>query len=379
MKVYYVANARMPNEKAHGIQLAKMCEAFLAAGIDLTLVVPGRKNVKGDIKSFYKLEVSVPMQQLPVVDAYVLGPIGFFLSSFSFIASYVIFFIAKKVRGEKFVIYTIDMDNFSSFLLPHFGPTYTEMHSPKKASLYQRIFFSRARGAIAINSLVKDSLVKTFSVPPERVLVEQNGVDLAVFAPMSKDEARQNLVLPTDAKIALYIGRFYGWKGLEVLPGACEALEASGIDCYVVGGTREEFIKVSGISELPPNLHIISPQDNYKIPMWLAAADALLVLGTKLNEESYRYTSPMKVFEYMAAKRPIIASDTPALRAILSDDDALFYEPDYTASLARAIEKSLADTEGGVARVAHAYEKIQTYSWDMRAARIISFIKKTIA
>ncbi|HEV8666352.1 MAG TPA: hypothetical protein VN665_00695, partial [Candidatus Paceibacterota bacterium] len=64
MKIYYVANARMPTEKAHGIQIAKMCEAFIESGIDLTLVVPSRKTTPESVQEFYNLRTPVAVQRL---------------------------------------------------------------------------------------------------------------------------------------------------------------------------------------------------------------------------------------------------------------------------------------------------------------------------
>ena len=54
MKIYYIANARMPTEKAHGIQIIYMCKAFADAGMDVELVIPRRLNpIKDDPFDYY--------------------------------------------------------------------------------------------------------------------------------------------------------------------------------------------------------------------------------------------------------------------------------------------------------------------------------------
>jgi hypothetical protein len=111
MKVYYIANVRMPSEKAYGIQLAKMCEAFILHDLDLTLVVPNRGA--GSLKSFYRLRVEVPMVILPSIVLKRYERLGFVLMGVSFMLSYKIFLLWKKFKGEKFVLYTADMDSFS--------------------------------------------------------------------------------------------------------------------------------------------------------------------------------------------------------------------------------------------------------------------------
>ena len=257
MRLYYIANARMPNEKGHGIQIAEMCDAFIKAGVDLTLVVPERSVTQEDMKTFYALQQPVPLVQLWIPKLFVFGKFGFFMSSLFFMMCYSFFLVGRRMRGERFFIYTIDMDGFSSTLLPFFGPCVTEMHTPKKMSLAQKIFFSRLRGVIATTTLTRDSLVKTFSFPHKNCIVEPNGVDVGRFAaPLSKENARRRLSLPLSSKFAFYVGRFYEWKGLDILPAACRELLSKDIECYVVGGTEQQFKEVTS-ENIPDNLHIM--------------------------------------------------------------------------------------------------------------------------
>ena len=83
----------------------------------------------------------------------------------------------------------------------------------------------------------------------------------------------------------------------------------------------------------------------------------------------------MKLFEYMAARRPIIAAKTPAIQAIVSEKEVLFYEPDNALSLAS--EMQYAETHAGLLQkmVDDAYVKAQSLAWKLRADRIIDFIK----
>ncbi|MDP2648516.1 MAG: hypothetical protein Q8P19_01310, partial [bacterium] len=85
MKLYYVVNARLPNKKAYGIQIAKMCEAFIEAGVDLELVIPRTHAARSaKMRDFYHLRVDVPTTTLPTLDWYDKGRIGYLLSSVIF-------------------------------------------------------------------------------------------------------------------------------------------------------------------------------------------------------------------------------------------------------------------------------------------------------
>ncbi len=373
MKLYYVVNARMPNEKAHGIQIAKMCEAFAEVGADITLIVPTRDGSARDLQSFYSLRQNIPLIRLWVPDFYTFGRIGFFVSSVFFMLRYVLFLLRKRIMGEDFFIYTIDMDTFSFAFLPLLGACSAEMHTPKKGTMLQKFFFNRVHSVVSTNSLTKMALVQTFAFPQERIIVEPNGVDTKMFISLpSRDEARRKLLLPLTEKIALYVGRLYAWKGLEILPAAGERLLAEDIECYVVGGTADEFEKLSG-QKLPKNLHCMGIKGVEEIPLWLAASDVALVVGTAHNIDSFRYTSPMKLFEYVAARVPIVASGTPALKDVLTENEVLFYEPDNAGSLARRIVSAVEDFHESAIRVEQAFQKVQQHTWQKRAERVLAF------
>lgn len=377
MKIYYVANARIPSEKAHAIQIAKMCEALILAGESVTLVVPGRVTVPDDVQTAYKLKVPVPLVRLPVPNIYEQGRIGFFLASLCFMWSYCWFFLGIKSKREQFLIYTVDMDNFSNCLLPWWGKVITEMHTPKPANSAESYFFGRVSGVVATNRLIKESLMKTFALPETRMTVEPNGVDLAQFSPTGKAEARAALSLSADAKIAVYVGRFYPWKGLEILPQAAQTPAGRELQWYVVGGNEDEFRKVVGTEALPGNLHIVAPQETAAVAQWIAAADAVIVLGTAQNQDSFRYTSPMKVFEYMAAGRPVVASRTPALMSLISEQETHFYEPDDALSLGVVAATAAQENPDTALRTARARTLAEAHSWERRAERILAFIKGT--
>lgn len=378
MKIYYVANARIPSEKAHAIQIAKMCEAFILAGENVTLVVPGRITVPDDVQAAYNLKVSVPLVRLSVPNIYEQGRFGFFIASLCFMFSYCMFFLEVRAKREPFLIYTVDMDNFSNCLLPWWGKVVTEMHTPKPANNAESYFFARAAGVIATNKLIKESIVKTFALPDARVAVEPNGVDLAQFAPADMAAARAALSLPIDKKIAVYVGRFYQWKGLEILPAAAETPAGRGLEWYVVGGSEDDFRKITDTIALPGNLHVVAPQEAQVVAQWIAAADAVVVLGTAKNQDSYRYTSPMKIFEYMAAKRPVVASRTPALVSILSEQEVFFYEPDDALSLGVLVATAAISSPDTLARVERARLLAQEHTWTKRAMRILAFIKGAV-
>ena len=369
----------MPNPKAHGIQLAKMCEGFAGAGIDLELILPRKGDSSVSLESFYELKNPFKIKMLRVINLWPATRIGFNLSAFTFALAYFFYLLAERIRGRRGLIYTIDLDQFSFFLIPLLGlPYFFETHAAKRKNFLYRFFLRNAQGIITINSWIKNDLISKFGLNPGKIMVFPNGIDLRMFdSELAQKEARAKLNLAEQAKIIAYIGRFYNWKGLGILPRAAEILPES-FTFYLVGGTERQFKDIVGIESLPRNIICLGERDYREIPLWIRAADLLLVLGTKANAYSYYQTSPLKIFEYMAAGKPIVASQTPALEEIVSEREAIFYEPDSAESLAIAVRSALENPERLTVISARAYDKVRQFSWHNRAEAVKNFISQRI-
>ncbi len=377
MKVYYIANARLPNEKAHGIQLAKMCEAFVAAGIDLELIVPARGVHHETLENFYGLKHKIKIIKLATLNLWPATRFGFNLGAVTFALAYFFYLLKEKLAGRTGIIYTIDLDQFSFALIPLLGwPYFFETHAIKRKNFLYKYFFKKANGIITINNWIKKDLLGKFGMPKDKILVFPNGIDVEMFSSKnSQKEARQKLNLDINVKIILYVGRFYDWKGLNILTQAAEFLPDQYL-FYLVGGTSSQFQDIIGAKSVPGNIVCAGERGYQEIPLWIAAADVVLVLGTKANEYSYYQTSPMKIFEYMAARRPIVASRTPAVREVLSESEAVFYDPDDARSLAITIRSVMDNQPKLAAVVEQAYQKVLQYAWLNRAQTIVNFISQ---
>ncbi len=379
MKIYYIANIRFPTEKAHGIQLAKMCEAMIEQGADVTVVVPNRKTVIQAPQEFYGLRDPLKVIKLPVINTYAWGRAGYVFGSLFFMFGYLFLFWWKRfISREKFIIYTADMDQFSFVFIRLIGvPYFSEIHDAKKWSWPFAWFFNKISGVITINHRIKESLIATFDIDalsPHRVLVYPNGIDIKNFdLGISKEEARKTLGLPLNIEVVLYAGQFHSWKGLEIFAHAPKSFK-EGAYLYIVGGTVEQLKSVSGEKDFPKNVVVVGYKNYKEMPLWLAASDVLIVLGTRKNEYSFLHTSPMKIFEYMAARRPIVASDTPAIRQIVGVGEVLFYAPDDAHDMASKVNVAILDGSEIDRKVLKSYERVKEFAWEKRAAAVFRVI-----
>jgi glycosyltransferase involved in cell wall biosynthesis len=112
-----------------------------------------------------------------------------------------------------------------------------------------------------------------------------------------------------------------------------------------------------------------------ELPLYLRAADLAILPNTATEEISRVATSPLKLFAYMASGTPIVASDIPSLREILTDELAFFVPADNPEALGASIRNALNDMMLNSQRAARAQALVfEKYTWNQRAAAIVSFL-----
>ena len=260
------------------------------------------------------------------------------------------------------------------------SPVFIEIHDFYESSwrFLNRFVLKRAGGLIVTNRIKIRRLADMYGYPQARMLFQPNAVDAEQFdIPQSQQEARAVLGLPQDKKIALYTGHLFLWKGVRTLADAA-ALLPEDTRVYFVGGTVEDRLAMEHYvaQKKLPRIVFVPHQPHEKIPLWQRAADVLALPNTAKDEASRVETSPVKLFEYLASGTPIVASDLPSIREIVSEREVVFAEPDDAGSFARAITDTLA--RPAPERVAAASKLARNSSWGARAAAIDALMCKYI-
>ena len=113
--------------------------------------------------------------------------------------------------------------------------------------------------------------------------------------------------------------------------------------------------------------------------MYLLAADVLVLPHSARDLQTKCHSSPLKLFEYMASGRPIVASRIPSVSEILTDqEEAVLVEPDNPKALAEGIRKILYDPELTSTIAENARVKVQNFSWINRARSMLDFFSANI-
>ena len=358
MRILYVANIRMPTERAHGVQIVKTCEAFVQKGASVVLVVPDRvTKIKEDVAAYYGLRTQFPITRVKVFDIVSWGFFGFVLETFSFAISAV-----RCVRTSTAIVYSRDEVVLAFIALFTSREMVWESHTGSW-NIFARYVARRAKRVVVITQGLCDLYVQK-GIPKEKLIVAHDGIDLEEFQNSgSREEARMRLHLPLDAKIALYIGSIGGWKGTDTLFKASEDIAEAVI--AVIGAVPPD------IRARYPRVLFCGEKPYRDIARNLQAADIVVLPSSGQSTIGAHYTSPLKLFAYMASGIPIVASEVASTREVLPHDAAFWFKSDDAVDLAHVISGALHDqSRHHKAQIAKA--AVSLYTWNERAQRILS-------
>jgi len=200
------------------------------------------------------------------------------------------------------------------------------------------------------------------------LILERNGVELQRFNKLKfKKLDIKNINV-------CYIGSFQKWKGFETLIKAFSSLE-KGFNLILVGARQSEIKNLNNMCDQNgvKKFQIYGHMNQDKLINFYKKADVLVLPNSKKYKDNLS-TSPIKLFEYMATKRPIIASNIDSIREILSEKCAIFFESDNSNDLALKIKNIIDLDHLQIAK--NSFNEVKNYTWKSRADRIVNFIFK---
>ncbi len=352
MRIAYILNQRFPTEKAYGIQVTSMCRAFQEQGHEVALFVPTRKNtITSEL---------IPVKRIQSPDWYwpgMLDRAAFHIKNW--ISARRLVRAARAWHPD--VVYTRDAS---------IAPFADVVEAHRLMRPHRRM--------IAISQGLKDVLVLN-GANSDNVLVAHDGVNLDEFdVAESQEECRIKLCLPAGRLIIGYVGqlRTLGMeKGIGTLIQAFQ--KVSNALLLIVGGAPDDISYyrsyAMSIGIASHDIMFTGRVPHSAIPQYLKACDVLTMPFPALDHYA-RIMSPLKLFEYMAAKRPIIATDLPSIREVLNEHSALLVTPGDARVLAEGIILLLSDHERSKRLSAQAFADVQDLAWSSRARSILNFI-----
>jgi glycosyltransferase involved in cell wall biosynthesis len=221
------------------------------------------------------------------------------------------------------------------------------------------------KGLVTISPLLRDTYVK-LGVPEQKVIVVPGGVDLLPF-----DEA--NEALPRNSKTRLpkvgYCGSLHEGRGIDTLLESARMLPH--VQFMLIGGSPEDISHWKCQGGALSNVDFVGFIAHSDVPKRLVQFD-ILCMPYSDSLEASAWMSPMKLFEYMAAGKAIVATDLPVVREILQyGHNAILCRPDSPGELTAAIRQLCANPELRMALGRQARADVTNYTWKARASQII--------
>lgn len=377
MKLIYITNTRLPSEKANSYQSMQMCSSF-AKYFDKVELWTGKGNntdeltaIK-DIFQYYNVKKSFVVRRFFQFDSKFLAHINeFFWANFKgFIFAVNVCINLIKFRNSKEVIFYTRIWHvlYVISIFKKLGLIQNQIYyeSHKFSSFLLKIL-SSVDGLIVINNYLKNLY---FENSFESVLLAHDGVNIAEYREISNYEFQPNkkkFNVVYTGSLALWKGVYTLFDSLEYLPTNVELIFVGGSDKYL-----DDFIKYVEARGGKSRVSIIPHIPKNELLQYTEIAE-VLVLPNSAKDKMSLYTSPIKMFEYMASKRPIVASNLPSIKEVLSNwSNSILFEPDNPIDLANKILNVLrTDCSDLVDRAA---KDVLPYTWDMRAESITRYI-----
>ncbi len=298
--------------------------------------------------------------------------------------------------------------------------TLSAAHAGRLRRLEEQVF-SRADRVVTITECARQILLDDYGLPPEKVRTVPDatralparsgteppslegshvGPDLSSRACEGSIRARSR-VDPSQARddntgvntrsrrdrafaalpAVYYVGQLYPWKGADLIAETAALVPSARF--VIVGGLPNRNGHDRSLTELETLARQRGVGDRVELRGYIPYAQvarelqqaAVAIVPLPDEPVARLFTSPLKLFDYMAAGTPIVASDLPSVREVLRDgENALLVPPGNAGAFAAAIERLLAEPALARCLASQARADVAQHTWDARAARLMEFL-----
>lgn len=255
----------------------------------------------------------------------------------------------------------------------------TPMRPLKRA--FRRRFFKHTKTIVTVTHSIKDEIQRNYDISDERIVVVPNGANTNLFKPMDQDVCREDIGLDNNEKYICFTGNLAPWQGVRYMIDAMPLIvgEMPVVKFLVVGGGYQKKALQVRAKELNVEKQVIFTgwTDYENVPKYLNASDICVAPLTIGREKSG--SSAIKIYEYLACGKPVIAFDVPNIGFLESDGCGIIVSRDDVPALADATLKLLRDpllrTRMGETGRSIVVEK---YSWTNTAKRVTELLENAI-
>jgi glycosyltransferase involved in cell wall biosynthesis len=383
MNIIVTTGGDIPSKFAHSFNVMKMAQGFYNLGNNVKVVVPLsfplliRKIKIKDIYSFYGIDKDIRIKYIPVLSLKTLKQSNDFTKFDLSVADY-----CKRQN--------VDLAYSRSYRIPYLCvkkgvPSIIETHTTNYGNsdlkkIYEVSDNPNFKGLVTISKDIKKEHIKR-GISEEKILVLEDGVDIERFD-INNDKYlwRKKLKLPANMNLVVYCGHLYEEKGIEHILLTASKLSKKNVLFVLVGGFAKDISRWKKLckTKFICNVSFKGFVNNLEIPRYLKAADVLIMpynTTTDFNIMDINTTSPMKLFEYMASKRPIVSTNIPTISKIIEHNKSgLLAEANNIEQLSSYVVELIEDSEKSKKLASKAFEDVKKYTWVNRCRKILKLI-----
>lgn len=343
--IAYWHDPRFKKKPGGLIRMFELADNLMKSGQDVTMVLPNL--------GYPKTQTQARVVTIPFLDAPVLRPFSFHLLSSLYLA------YACRKRDIRF-LYVRQMNSFLPLIIsriwrifsyfeipndPYIGYSYLGKSKGIAVKMIDGLCMALSSRIVVLSKWSKKRLHLLGGVDPEKVLVFPSGTDTALFHPIDKKMACEELGLDPLLRYVGFIGSFLAYQGIDILidaaPFITEKIANSRFLLVGDGPMRSEWEKTADKKGLK-NYFIFTGHIPYRqVPAYLGAMDICVAP----HHSDTNQASPVKLFDYMAAGRSIVASNLDVVNEIIADSGcATIVPPNDPEALAHAIVSILSDS-----------------------------------
>lgn len=366
MKIAVVAAGPIPAQTANSIQVMKMAQALAALGHSVCVFVPAKHPGFGwdALAQHYGLAQRFEIRWLPALA---------WMKRYDYALQ-----VVREARAWGADLLYTRLPQAATLAARLGLATIFELHDMPSGVmgpwLLRRFLAAKGARRLVVNTQnLRFHVEAKFIEAKPLLMLAPNGVDLQRYANLpAAPEARKQLGISDSFTIG-YTGHLYAGRGISLLLEIARRLPD--MTFLFVGGRPEDVAKRQHEAVGLPNVRFVGFVPNSQLPLYQSACDVLALpysprVAGSSGVDIAAYTNPLKMFEYLAAGRPIIANDLPILREVLNEENAVILNGDVEAWILAL--KDLQRSESRRAALSRAARNTAAeHTWEKRAERIL--------
>lgn len=249
-------------------------------------------------------------------------------------------------------------------------------HEPQLRLEMEQQLMQQTDSIIAATADERMQMVRAYGISPSRVSIVPCGVDLTLFTPQNRLEARRRLGLNVQHPILLFVGRLDPFKGPDLLLRAVSLMEEQ-VQVVLAGGKLSDDADLQQLRVLAEELgiservHFVGARPQQELPLFYNAADITVV-------PSYHESFGMVAVESLACGTPVVATRAGGLLTVVQQSETGYLVPRCAGFFAERLDALLNDDETWQYMHESARASVLQYSWKNIARQIEAVYNNTI-